>query len=38
MTGFDDDWKQFLRLRNHSSAHPDAQYLANMLENLMFNN
>lgn len=37
MTGFDEDWEQFLRLRNHSSAHPDAQYLANMLENLMFN-
>lgn len=38
MTGFDEDWKEFFKLRNNSAAQPDAQYLANIAENLMFNN
>lgn len=35
MTGFDDDWKQFLELRCSPYAHPDAQKLANMLKDEM---
>lgn len=35
MTGFDDDWKQFLELRCSPYAHPDAQKLANMVKNEM---
>lgn len=35
MTGFDEDWKQFLELRCSPYAHPDAQKLANMLKNEM---
>ena len=32
MTGFDEDWKQFLELRCSPYAHPDAQKLANMVK------
>lgn len=35
MTGFDEDWKQFLELRCSPYAHPDAQKLANMLKDEM---
>ena len=35
MTGFTSDWNHFFELRCDRSAHPDAQYLANKLKDLM---
>ena len=32
MTGFDEDWKQFLELRCSPYAHPDARKIANMVK------
>lgn len=38
MTGFNEDWKEFFKLRNHPTAHPDAQHLASIAENLIMSN
>jgi len=35
MTGFESDWNDFFKLRCSKTAHPDAQYLANKLKDLM---
>lgn len=39
MTGFIKDWKHFFKLRTSNTAHPDAMYLARMVEsNFKLNN
>lgn len=35
MTGFESDWKDFLRLRCAKNAHPDIQYLANRVMDIL---
>jgi thymidylate synthase (FAD) len=35
MTGFEDDWKQFLKLRTSSNAHPQMRELALEIQNLL---
>lgn len=35
MTGFYEDWLNFIKLRGDKKAHPDAQYLANQLKEIL---
>lgn len=35
MTGFESDWKDFFKLRCDKAAHPDMQYLANKVMNIL---
>lgn len=38
MTGFEKDWKHFLKLRCDKSAHPDARFMANKVKDILINN